>query len=54
MSLDGYIAGSQGEADWIVQDPTVNIAEFFKAFYAQFEIAVRRRACVSSRPERQR
>jgi dihydrofolate reductase len=40
MSLDGYIAGPKGEADWIVGDPTVNIAEFFKAFYAQFDIAV--------------
>ena len=40
MSLDGYIAGPNGEADWIVGDPTVNIAEFFKAFYAQFDIAV--------------
>jgi dihydrofolate reductase len=39
-SLDGYIAGPNGEADWIVGDPTVNIAEFFKAFYAQFDIAV--------------
>jgi len=40
MSLDGYIAGPNGEADWIVGDPTINIAEFFKAFYAQFDIAV--------------
>ena len=40
MSLDGYIAGPKNEADWIVQDPTVNIGEFFKAFYAQFDIAV--------------
>jgi dihydrofolate reductase len=40
MSLDGYIAGPKGEADWIVGDPTVNVAEFFQAFYAQFDIAV--------------
>jgi dihydrofolate reductase len=40
MSLDGHIAGPKGEADWIVGDPTVDIAEFFKAFYAQFDIAV--------------
>jgi hypothetical protein len=24
MSLDGSIAGPQGEADWIVRDPEVN------------------------------
>jgi len=40
MSLDGYIAGPKGEADWIVADPTVDIAEFFKAFYSQFDTAV--------------
>jgi dihydrofolate reductase len=40
MSLDGYIAGPRGEADWIVGDPTLDIAEFFKAFYAQFDIAL--------------
>jgi dihydrofolate reductase len=40
MSLDGYIAGPRGEADWIVGDPTVDLAEFFKAFYAQFDIAI--------------
>jgi len=39
MSLDGYIAGPKGEADWIVGDPTVDMAEFFKGFYAQFDIA---------------
>lgn len=40
MSLDGYIAGPKDEADWIVGDPTVDVAEFFKTFYAQFDIAV--------------
>jgi dihydrofolate reductase len=40
MSLDGYIAGPKGEADWIVGDPAVDLAEFFKAFYAQFDIAI--------------
>jgi dihydrofolate reductase len=40
MSLDGCIAGPKGEADWIVMDPSVDPAAFFKSFYAQFDIAV--------------
>jgi len=40
MSLDGYIAGPQGEADWIEMDPAVDVAAFFKQFYAQFDIAL--------------
>src|SRR5438034_11613125 len=32
MSLDGYIAGPQGEADWIVRDPEVNFAEIWAQF----------------------
>lgn len=32
MSLDGYIAGPQGEADWIVGDPEVNFAEIWAQF----------------------
>jgi dihydrofolate reductase len=35
MSLDGYIAGPKGEADWIVIDPEV--ATQFAAFFAQFD-----------------
>ena len=40
MSLDGYIAGPNGEADWIEMDPTVDVAAFFKTFYAQFDTAI--------------
>jgi dihydrofolate reductase len=31
-SLDGYIAGPDGEYDWIVADPEINIAGIFKQF----------------------
>jgi dihydrofolate reductase len=40
MSLDGYIAGPQGEADWIEMDPSVDVAAFFREFYAQFDVAI--------------
>jgi dihydrofolate reductase len=33
MSLDGYIAGPQGESDWIVMDPDIN----FQALFGQFD-----------------
>ena len=32
MSLDGFIAGPNGEADWIVIDPDVNFAEIWAQF----------------------
>ena len=35
-SLDGYIAGPQGEFDWIVMDPDID----FAALTAQFDTAV--------------
>jgi dihydrofolate reductase len=33
MSLEGYIAGPQGESDWIVMDPDID----FQALFAQFD-----------------
>jgi dihydrofolate reductase len=39
MSLDGYIAGPNGEYDWIEVDPNAS-AGYFKAFYAQFDTAI--------------
>jgi dihydrofolate reductase len=33
MSLDGYIAGPKGEADWIVMDPDID----FDALFARFD-----------------
>jgi dihydrofolate reductase len=32
MSLDGYIAGPNGEADWIIMDPEVNFGERWAQF----------------------
>jgi dihydrofolate reductase len=32
MSLDGYIAGPNGEFDWIVTDPDIDFAEIFGQF----------------------
>ncbi len=32
MSLDGYIAGPNGEYDWIVQDPDFDFAAMWKQF----------------------
>lgn len=36
MSLDGYIAGLNGEADWIIMDPDIDFAALFR----QFDIAL--------------
>jgi dihydrofolate reductase len=33
MSLDGYIAGPKGEADWITMDPEID----FNAMFSQFD-----------------
>jgi dihydrofolate reductase len=35
-SLDGYIAGPKGEADWIISDPDID----FRALYDQFDTAL--------------
>jgi dihydrofolate reductase len=35
-SLDGYIAGPKGEADWIIMDPGID----FRALYDQFDTAL--------------
>lgn len=32
MSLDGYIAGPSGEADWIVMDPDIDFGALFSQF----------------------
>jgi dihydrofolate reductase len=32
MSLDGYIAGPNGEADWIVMDPEIDFGAIFARF----------------------
>src|SRR5580692_7455148 len=32
MSLDGYIAGPNGEADWIVMDPEIDFGALFNQF----------------------
>ncbi|MDX6710951.1 MAG: hypothetical protein QOH96_1967 [Blastocatellia bacterium] len=32
MSLDGYIAGPNGESDWIVMDPDIDFRALFSAF----------------------
>ena len=36
MSLDGFIAGPNGEYDWIVMDPSID----FRALYGEFDTAV--------------
>jgi dihydrofolate reductase len=32
MSLDGYIAGPDGESDWIIMDPEIDFGELFRQF----------------------
>lgn len=40
-SLDGYIAGPNGEFDWIFHDPTIDFEEIF----SQFDTAIMGRIC---------
>lgn len=32
VSLDGFIAGPNGEHDWIVMDPSIDFAAMFREF----------------------
>ena len=36
VSLDGFIAGPKGDADWIVMDPAID----FEALYKEFDTAI--------------
>jgi dihydrofolate reductase len=35
-SLDGYIAGPKGEAEWVILDPEIDFAKMFKEFDTVF------------------
>ena len=55
MSLDGYIAGPNGEHDWIPMDPDIDFAALFTRFDTVSSIASTRRrgrSLSSTRPDR--
>jgi hypothetical protein len=42
VSLDGFIAGPNGEAGWIVMDPAIDFAALYKEFDTKPAVAKRR------------
>jgi len=58
MSLDGFIAGSKGEYDWIVSDPAIDFAAIWSQFDTvlmgrkTFEVAQTRRKMFSGSVQR--
>jgi len=58
MSLDGFIAGPNGEHDWIVHDPAIDFAAMFAQYdtllmgRGTFVVATTSRNLVSSLPHR--
>jgi dihydrofolate reductase len=58
MSLDGFIAGPNGEHDWIVPDPAIDFASIWAQFDAvlmgrrSYEIARERRASFAGSSQR--
>ncbi len=50
MSLDGYVAGPNGEADWITIDPEID----FAALFSQFDTILTERVTFEGMPVRGR
>ncbi len=47
MSLDGYIAGPKGEADWIIMDPEID----FNALFNEFDTILMGRRTFETMPQ---
>ena len=45
MSLDGFIAGPNGEHDWIIMDPDIDFAEMMGSSTRSSSAARRSRPC---------